>query len=571
MKIYLSIIALGCLLAASCGSTKQVAAPAMGSAKQKLSTVFFEANKARLQKEPAKAKELYAKVLEKEPDNATAYYYYAKICMADGDAKKAVDCSKKATELAPDNKYFNELYADALANNNEIKKAIIVYKNLAETDKKFAEKYLMTAAYYESKTGQLEQAIQTMNLLEKYYGISADLSYRKINVLRKLNKTNEIIEELNKLIKDDPSEIKYYLQKQDEYQNAKQYENAKVYGLEIEKKFANNAQLLPSQTMKAYEQKDTVKYLQLLQQCMDSKEIEPEEKIALLIPVMQLNTKDENLQKKLIGYGKNMTDAAPEDGKAISFYASVLNSSKEYDKAAVQYQKLIKKNPNQFDAWQQLFFIYSQQNKYDSLISITQKAMNYFPNQAIVYYMNGIAHQQKQNLPAAIKAYNKALDYTEGNNDLTLQTYGALGDLYNTQKDFKNSDSCFEKSLRIDSNDAMTLNNYAYFLSVRNTQLPYAERMSKKSLVLKKGEKTFLDTYAWILYMQKKYDEAAIIMKQALDADGENDATMYEHYGDILYQQNNKTKAKEYWQLAKQKGSKSSYIDKKIATGELYE
>ena len=90
-------------------------------------------------------------------------------------------------------------------------------------------------------------------------------------------------------------------------------------------------------------------------------------------------------------------------------------------------------------------------------------------------------------------------------------------------------------------------------------------------MAIRKGEKSFLDTYAWILYKQGKLEDAKKTMQEALDADGENDAAMLEHYGDILYKSGDKAKAKSYWQQAKTKGSKAELLDKKIANGELYE
>jgi tetratricopeptide (TPR) repeat protein len=571
MKNYLYIISIGCLLAIGCGGAKKMASITAIADKKKLSPIFFEANKARLQKDNAKAKDLYKQAITQDPSNAAAYYYYAKINMATGDALETVTFSKKATELVPENKYYKELYAEALANNGDVKKAIGLYKTLSEIDTKLAERYLMTAAYYEAKIGLNEDAIQTMDLLEKYYGVSPEMSFRKINLLTKLKKTEEVTKELDKLIKEDPNELKYYLLKIENLESAKQFEKAKIITLEMETRFANSAELLPSATLKAFEKKDTATYFKLLQQCMDSKGIEPEEKIALLIPIMQFNTKDTLLQQKIIGYGKNMVDASPEDGKAITFYANILSNYNEYDKALVQYIKLITKNPNQIDTWQQVFFIYAQQEKNDSLIAITKRALDYFPNQASVYYMNGVGHQQKNNMQNAIKAFNKALDFAEGNKNLQLQIYTALGDAFNTQKEYIKSDSAFEKCLLLDGDNATVLNNYAYYLSVRNTNLDYAATMSKKSLAIRKDEKTFLDTYAWILYMQKKYEEAAIVMKQALTDNTDNDATMLEHYGDILFKKNDKINAKKYWQLAKQKGSKSIWIDKKIENGEMYE
>ena len=57
-------------------------------------------------------------------------------------------------------------------------------------------------------------------------------------------------------------------------------------------------------------------------------------------------------------------------------------------------------------------------------------------------------------------------------------------------------------------NDPTTLNNYAYYLSLRNDRLEKAAQMSLRSNELAPGQPSFQDTYAWVLYQQGKYAEA---------------------------------------------------------------
>ena len=61
----------------------------------------------------------------------------------------------------------------------------------------------------------------------------------------------------------------------------------------------------------------------------------------------------------------------------------------------------------------------------------------------------------------------------------------------------------------IDKNQAKsTLNNYAYYLSVRGERLGKALEMTEKSNRLSPNNPVFLDTWAWVLYKKGDFEEA---------------------------------------------------------------
>jgi Tfp pilus assembly protein PilF len=115
------------------------------------------------------------------------------------------------------------------------------------------------------------------------------------------------------------------------------------------------------------------------------------------------------------------------------------------------------------------------------------------------------------------------------------------------------------------------LNNYAYYLSVRGVRLADAEKMSKKSLEIRPGEATFLDTYGWIFYKEGDYQDAKKFIEDAIKADKDADGTVWEHLGDVMYKLNDVDKAVDCWKKAKEKGTDSKKIDKKIQDRKLYE
>ena len=111
-----------------------------------------------------------------------------------------------------------------------------------------------------------------------------------------------------------------------------------------------------------------------------------------------------------------------------------------------------------------------------------------------------------------------------------------------------------------------SLNNYAYYLSESNKELAKAEQMSYKAITAEPANSTYLDTYAWIMFKEKRYAEAKIYIDKALkcDTDSVQSGAVLEHAGDIYMMNNEPGAALSYWQKALQAGGTSSLLPKKI-------
>jgi tetratricopeptide (TPR) repeat protein len=179
------------------------------------------------------------------------------------------------------------------------------------------------------------------------------------------------------------------------------------------------------------------------------------------------------------------------------------------------------------------------------------------------YLYNGVANAQLRNYQKAVRSLNAGIDFVVDNKALLIQFYSALGDAYYYLKEYPKSDQAFDKALREDSDDTYVLNNYAYYLSLRNEQLEKAENLSRKSNVLKPNNRNYMDTYGWILFQQKKYTEANEWLGNAAKM-GAKSATILEHYGDNLFQLGKKEEALEQWEAAKAAGGSSPALLKKI-------
>lgn len=128
----------------------------------------------------------------------------------------------------------------------------------------------------------------------------------------------------------------------------------------------------------------------------------------------------------------------------------------------------------------------------------------------------------------------------------------------------------FDQILQESPADGMALNNYAYFLAKRGMRLAKAEEMSMKSLVGEPLNATYLDTYAYVLLRQGKYNEALFVMERCLenfsngrDGDGKS-ADVLSHYGDILFNLGRKEEAMEQWRRASRLAPDDALLKRKI-------
>ena len=109
-------------------------------------------------------------------------------------------------------------------------------------------------------------------------------------------------------------------------------------------------------------------------------------------------------------------------------------------------------------------------------------------------------------------------------------------------------------------------NNYAYGMTKHGTpeDLNRAEEMARKAVQYDSENGSFLDTYAWILYLKKAYPLAKIYMERAISKEEEPDPLYYEHYSDILFALGEYEEALQALRKALEAGGDVPTIEKKI-------
>ena len=200
------------------------------------------------------------------------------------------------------------------------------------------------------------------------------------------------------------------------------------------------------------------------------------------------------------------------------------------------------------------------------IIKLCRPALDYNPEYPVFAFYLGIAYFQNSQNQEAIKALRRGADNITQQSDAEIATdiYALLGDIYHEEGQKEEAYAAYDSALVYKEDNVGALNNYAYYLSLENRELERAEEMSYKTIKQEPTNWTYLDTYAWILFKEKRFSEARIYIDEAIKNEGNERPDIVEHAGDIYFHTGDKAKAVELWKEALDLGSESKNIKTKI-------
>jgi tetratricopeptide (TPR) repeat protein len=234
------------------------------------------------------------------------------------------------------------------------------------------------------------------------------------------------------------------------------------------------------------------------------------------------------------------------------------------DEAGIRLEEIIKDNPDNYYAWEKLLLVLNQKKDYNKLMEKGEECATRFNRSflAKILYANGALESKSYDI--ALEELRKAEILAGDNKEFMSQVLTMRADVYYRMKDYIRAFETFETAIKANGDDLTVINNYAYYLAEQNKNLKEAEEMAKKVIDREKGNTTYLDTYAWVLYKRGKYKDAARIMEEIINSGDAPDAEWYEHYGFILSKQHNCAKAIEKWNYAIKLDSTKTNLQEEI-------
>lgn len=535
-----------------------------------LKFLFFEANKDRILGNFELAETHYSQALKIDPNNAASMYELSGIYAYQGNKSRALFFSKKASEIDPKNVWYQLQYATCLKDSKQGAGVTHVYERLVKDNPGNYDFYYELANSFLA-INKSSEAIKVYEKIENNIGVTEESSMQKLKIYKNTNNIDKAVEEAKKLIKAFPKEGKYYGILGELYQDKGLFDKALQAYNDLLVIDPTNAYVHLSLADLYRNQKQNEKAFQEIKIAFQSKELDIDTKVKILLSYYSITETFSELKADADELCKIIVAVHPDEAKAFSIYGDFLFRDKKYEAARKEYRMSISLDKEKYALWNQLLVIESELNDYVSMQKESKDAMELFPNQAAPYFFSGIANVQLKNYQTAVDDLTEGKEFVFDNNLLLSQFYATIGDAQNQLKNNNESDAAYDKSLELDPTNVYVLNNYAYYLSLRNKNLEMAESMSKKSNELEPNNNSYQDTYGWVLYQLKKYDDAKVWVGKAIENGGKANGTLLEHYGDILFQLGDKNAAINYWIEAKKYSGHSDAIEKKIADKKLYE
>lgn len=196
------------------------------------------------------------------------------------------------------------------------------------------------------------------------------------------------------------------------------------------------------------------------------------------------------------------------------------------------------------------------------LRKVTDKGLKAIPTDGLVHLYSALLDINNGDTISSNKRIQKALKVVPEED----RFYGQLALMgaelaMEYDKDWERAVKYFE--IAVAKGIPSAYNNYAYALTTHGTpeDLNRAEEMASEAVKNDSENSSFLDTYAWILYLKKAYPLARIYMERALEKAEAPDALYFQHYADILTALGEYDKALEALRMALENGGEVATIE----------
>src|SRR5690554_6857675 len=447
---------------------------------------FIDAMQSKLLGNYNEAALKFNAIVKENPLNHEAHFQLAQIHYQLGELDLAHSANEKAIEINPNYEWHYLLLGQIKAENGKIDEAADAYQKLVEISPNDIDLYFDWAMLL-SEADKPKEAIEVYNLIEERTGPNEETLVQKLPLYQKTNQLNQAINDIQLLIKEDPNQYRYYGYLGDIYDAQEQYDKAIEAYLKILE--INPGNVLSYYTLaEAYAKKeDTDNQRKILSEAMNSIDIDLEDKVRIILPVIQQQlSKEQSLDDNnlILDLFQILKDNYPDHPEVIGLISETYQALGETEKAlGYLKENALSADPNQ-ELYIQFLFMLSENEHLDDLYYYAQKGEKQFSEDPIFDFFSALSAFLNKDYEASKAAYENGLKKDFNNEALRLQMLVGLGDVSGELKAYDIADEAYEQALEINPNNATALNNYAYYLSVRNIELSRAERMSKKSNLL---------------------------------------------------------------------------------------
>ncbi|KQM72546.1 hypothetical protein ASE74_22990 [Pedobacter sp. Leaf216] len=538
---------------------QSVVAPASNRDSNMVKQLFFAGLREKMSENYVLASTNFNKILGLDPNNHPAYFELANANLRLDKLNEAEQNIKQAIKLNAENLWYWRLLGEVYKRNNKMPELIEVFNQLIRLEPE-NDAYYFDKANAQFLANQLDAAKKTYDEIGAKFGESRDL----VNAKKRFQANGSATEsDIVKLLEGNQADVKNYLYAAGLLlQKGNDPEALKVLS-KAQQLEPNNFEVNLALADIYRRQKNDDAAFGALKLAFESAEMPLTEKVKIIAALFsKLN--QPVVAKNVTVLSKLVAEKNPGDAKALALYGDVLYQQNHLKDALVQYQAALKLNEQIYVVWEQVINIQTLLGHYDEAVKVGDEALTIYPNQASLYYYMAYALFKTGKYEAAQNNLKTSLQLDVENKSLQAQIYALQGDIYINQNNFASAKTAFEKAISLEPDNYLIMNNYAYYLALKNDDLAKAAKYAENAANGMPDNPSVTDTYAFILFKQQKYDLAKTWIEKALQNNSNKNGVYLERYGDILFMKGEKDAALIQWQKAKEAGNGSEVLIKKI-------
>ena len=500
-----------------------------------------------------KAARLLKEVLVSDPGNDAAWYYLGMCSLYGRDVKGAQMAFKKASEIDPANYWYKDRLAMVYSMSGEDDLTIATYEELLKEYPKKNDIYFTLVNLY-LKQNQFDKAISAMDQIEASFGKNENVTVTKYDILLRQNKPAEALKVLEDYNKEYSSP--YVLTKLGDHSLAEYKDTAALaYYREAADLQGDYIPAILGEAEVWRIRRNYGGYFKSLRKFIRDEQTETQAKTQYLGMLLQRSEPRfiQNYQSSIDSLYDYMVLHHPADSSVLKPAGMYYYATERVGKAKSLIRRNMEKNPGSLDAAATYIQLLGYQSDWDALLPAVDSVLGRFPNEPGFYEMKNVALYNKKDWQGIIDNSRRIIEIAPNDTSVTIPALANIGDMYHEMGMEKEAFECYKKVLKANPDYSPTLNNYAYYLSLKGKSLKKACAMSKKTIDKEPDNSTYLDTYGWILHLLGKDQDAKAAFKRAMIYGGKESATCMEHYAEVLEALGENDLAKVYRTQAERK------------------
>lgn len=565
-KIIIVLLAAGILLNSSCSAVR-TGVKEQETNRQNIDYTLYdltyvEGIKQKLGGNLGEALSKFEEAIKMNPASDAAHYEISQIAAMRRDFENALKYGRRAAELDDKNPWYMMNIANIYLEESQLDSASLWLEKAVELDPgNENEKFRLGSLYMQ--TGNAEDAERIFTEFYEKYGASEQIISLLINAKIRMGKYDEAEEILRDEIESEEENGSLLALLAELYREKGDSEKAGILYEKLIGEGGDYTELRFSYMEYLIEKGEYATLVKNVEKIREEGIVPVDDELGMWLWLIQDTALIDAYGSQLSNMAEDLWRENKDEPAVLMTITEIYAALGEKDKELAVMEEYLNKHEENYFIWESFLMNLNEAGENDKLYKYAGKASSLFNTAPLPKILYAFALIEKEMFDEARDELKKVRILVNNEETFLVQILSMEAEIAYRKG---NTDEAFEKfdeALKLDKQNALVLNNYAYYLAEEDKRLEEALKMIEACLEIEENV-TYLDTKAWVLYKMGKIKEADKVMERIFSEVEIDDPELLEHYGYIRKAGGECGDAIILWQLAIRKDKTKTYLLEEI-------